>query len=188
MTPEDIALEIDSAEELMSAAIQHLEKELSNVRAGKVSPSMLHNVFAPYYGANTPIHQVANIGVVDGRTLSIQPWEKQMLQPIEKAIFAANLGVTPQNDGSIIRITIPPLTEERRRSLVKQVKDIGEHTKIGIRKARQEAKDAVHKMVKNGLSEDLGKDAEAKIQDLTNKYSEKTDHLVTAKEKEIMTV
>ncbi len=188
MTIEDLNLEIESAEEQMAHSLEHLDKELTNIRAGKVSPSMLNHVAVAYYGTNTPISQVSNISVVDGRTLSIQPWEKNMLGPIEKAIFAANLGITPQNDGTIIRITVPPLTEERRRQLVKQAKDVGEHSKIGVRKARQECKDAIHKMVKSGLSEDLGKGGEATLQELTNKYIDKIDKMVTAKEKDIMAV
>ncbi len=186
ITIEDLNLELDAAQEMMEHSVEHLGKELANVRAGRVSPSMLNGVHVSYYGAETPIHQVANIGVVDGRTLSIQPWEKNMLAPIEKALFAANLGVTPQNDGNTIRITVPPLTEERRRNLVKQVKDIGEDSKIGVRKARQEAKEAIHKMVKNGLPEDMGKDGEASLQKLTGKFIEKIDHLCAAKDKEIM--
>lgn len=188
MTIDDLNLELESAEEQMQHALDHLDKELTNIRAGKVSPSMLNHVMVPYYGTNTPINQVSNVGVVDGRTLSIQPWEKSMLSPIEKAIFAANLGVTPQNDGIIIRITIPPLTEERRRQLVKQARDVGEHSKVGVRKARQECKDAIHKLVKAGLSEDIGKDGESQLQELTQKYTEKIDKLVTSKEKDIMAI
>lgn len=188
ITIEDLNLELDAAQEMMEHSLDHLEKELSNIRAGRVSPAMLNGVHVSYYGSDVPVHQVANIGVVDGRTLSIQPWEKPMLNPIEKALFAANLGVTPQNDGNIIRISVPPLTEERRRQLAKQVKDIGEHSKISVRKARQETKEAIHKLVKGGLPEDLGKDGEARLQKLTDKFIEKVDYHCSQKEKEIMAV
>lgn len=188
ITLEDLNLELDAAQEMMEHSVEHLEKELSNIRAGRVSPAMLNGVHVPYYGSDVPVSQVANIGVVDGRTLSIQPWEKNMLGPIEKALFAANLGVTPQNDGNIIRISVPPLTEERRRQLVKQVKDVGEHSKIGVRKARQEAKEAIQKMVKGGLPEDTGKDGETRLQKLTDKFIEKVEHYCSLKEKEIMVV
>ena len=185
---EEANLEQEAAEELMSAAIEHLSKELLGVRAGKASPAMLQNVFVDYYEAHTPVSQVANINSVDARTLSIQPYEKSMVGPIEKAIFAANLGVTPQNDGLIIRITIPPMTQERRLLLVKQVKDMAEHTRVSIRNARREAIHNIKKLVKDGLSEDMGKQSEHNVQELTDKYIEKTDKVMHAKEAEIMTV
>lgn len=185
---EDANLEIEVSEEHMVAAIEHLAKELVAVRAGKASPSMLQNVFVDYYGAHAPISQVANITSLDARTLSIQPWEKNMVGPIEKAIFAANIGVTPQNDGQIIRITIPPMTQERRLQLVKQIKDMGEHTRVSIRNARRDAIHNIKKMVKDGLSEDYGKHAEHQVEELTKKYIEKTDKIVHAKEEEIMTI
>jgi len=185
---EDAKLEIEAAEELMTHALEHLQKELQGVRAGKATPAMLQNVFVDYYGAHTPVSQVANINSLDARTLSIQPYEKNMVAPIEKAIFAANLGVTPQNDGQIIRITIPPMTQERRLLLVKQVKDMGEHTRVSIRNARREAIHNIKKLVKDGLSEDMGKNSEHEIQELTDKFIEKTDKVVHAKETEIMTV
>lgn len=185
---EDANLEIDVAEEHMTAAIEHLVKELLAVRAGKASPSMLNNVMVDYYGAHTPVAQVANITTLDARTLSIQPWEKTMVGPIEKAIFAANLGVTPQNDGQMIRITIPPMTQERRVQLVKQVKDMGEHTRVSIRNARRDAIHNIKKMVKDGLSEDIGKSTEHEVEELTKKFIEKTDKILHVKEEEIMTV
>ena len=179
---------IELAKMSMESAIEHLEKELTTVRAGKASPSMLQNVFVDYYGTNTGIQQVANVSTADARSLVIQPWEKNMLQPIEKAIFAANLGLTPQNNGELIRINIPPLTEERRQSLVKQIKAMAENARVGIRKARQSANVDVKKMVKGGLSEDQGKDLEQEIQSLTKKYSGKADALINAKEKELMSM
>lgn len=185
---EDLALELEATEESMQAAIEHLKKELATVRAGKASPAMLSNVTVDYYGTQTPINQVASVSAADGRTLNIQPWEKSMLPLIEKAIFAANLGVTPQNDGEIVRITIPPMTEERRRQLVKQVRAYGESAKVSIRNVRRDTNDTIKKMVKDGLSEDQGKNGAASVQDYTNSYSDKADALVAAKEKEILTI
>lgn len=185
---EEINFEIETATESMEAALTHLNKELANVRAGKAHPSMLNGVFVPYYGASTPIGQTATVSSLDARTLSIQPWEKSMLQPIEKAIFAANLGVTPQNDGQIIRISIPPLTQERRKSLVKQIKKYGEDAKISIRSARRDAIAGIKQLVKDGLSEDQGKDTEADIQDLTNQFNKKVDILINVKEKDLLSM
>ncbi len=185
---EDLNFEIESAEEAMRDAILHLEKELVSVRAGKASPAMFNNVFVDYYGSKTALSQVANINTVDARSLIIKPWEKSMLVPIEKAIFAANLGVTPQNDGEIIRINLPPMTQERRRDLARKVKGIGEHAKVSIRRARQDANNAIKSLVKNGLSEDMGKDSEAKIQELTKNFGGKIDLLAAAKEKEILEI
>jgi ribosome recycling factor len=141
-----------------------------------------------YYGSPTPIAQVANITVADARTLTIQPWERNMLQAIERSIIAANLGVTPQNDGSIIRIFLPPLTEERRREIVKRVQGEGEHSKVAIRNIRRDAIEQVKKMQKNGMSEDTAADAEKNIQDLTNKFIATIDKILAAKEKEVMSV
>ncbi|HRI27210.1 MAG TPA: ribosome recycling factor [Chitinophagales bacterium] len=188
MLIDEANLEIEAAEELMKAAVVHLQKELEGVRAGKASPAMLQNVYVDYYGAHTPVSQVANISVNDARTISIQPWERNMIGPIEKAIFAANMGVTPQNDGQLIRITLPPMTQERRLQLVKQVKDMGEHTRVSIRNARREAIHNLKKLVKDGLSEDLGKQGEHDVQELTNKYIDKTDKVIHVKEEEIMTI
>ncbi len=179
---------LEFTEMSMESAIEHLEKELVSVRAGRASISMLKNIYVDYYGINTPLQQVSNVSVVDARTLTIQPWEKAMLPVIEKSLFAANLGITPQNNGEMIRLNIPPLTEERRRSLAKQIKSIGEDAKVSIRQSRKQANTDVKKLVKGGISEDIGKDVEEKIQSLTNKYSKKTDALIGAKEKELMSI
>ena len=172
----------------MEAAIEHLTGELMSVRAGKASPAMLRNITVDYYGTQTPLNQVANVNISDARTLVVKPWEKSMLQPIEKAIFASNLGITPQSDGEVIRIVLPMLTEERRKDLAKQIRAMGEHAKISIRHARHDANKNIKHLVSKGLSEDLGKDAEGEIMDLTKKYGGKVDHLIAAKEKELMTI
>jgi len=185
---EDVEFVLDVAEEKMQSSITHLENALLKIRAGKANPSMLNGVFVDYYGVNTALNQVANVGTSDARTIVIQPWEKQMIGPIEKAIMAANLGFNPDNNGEIIRINIPMLTEERRALLVKQVKAEGEETKIGIRSARKDANDELKKMQKEGLSEDMEKTAEDKVQKLTDKYYVKVDELVSVKEKDIMTI
>jgi ribosome recycling factor len=187
MTPE-VKQHIDQTNVLMEKAISHLEFELTKIRAGKASPAMLDNLMVDYYGSPTPLNQVASVNAPDARSLTIQPWEKQMLGPIEKTIFAANLGFTPQNDGVQIRINIPPQTEERRRDLVKQSKAEAEHAKVSIRNIRRDANEAIKKLVKDGLAEDIAKDAEAKIQQLTDTYITKTDKHLEVKEKEIMTV
>lgn len=179
---------IASAKEMMNKAINHLEAELVKIRTGKATPSMLDSVMVEYYGAMTPLNQIANINTPDARTIVIQPWEKNKLQDIERAIINSNLGLAPQNDGSIIRITVPPLTEERRRDMVKIAKAQGEETKVGIRNARRDALEQIKKLQKEGLSEDIAKDTEAKIQNLTNEYIAKVDEHVAKKEKEIMTV
>ncbi len=172
----------------MRKAVSHLEGELVKIRAGKVNPNILDGIMAPYYGAPTPINQVANISVLDARTLTVQPWEKNMLQPIEKAIIAANIGINPQNDGNTIRLFLPPLTEERRRELVKKCNAEGENGKVSIRNIRRDAIESIKKLQKDGLSEDAAKDAEAGIQDITNKYIAHVEKLLEAKEKEIMAV
>lgn len=172
----------------MRKAINHLEVELAKVRAGKATPQMLDGLVVDYYGNPTPIHQVGNITVLDARTLTIQPWEKNMLQPIERAILQANIGVTPQNDGNIIRIFLPPLTEERRKELVKKAGAEGEHAKIAIRNLRRDAIERVKKMQKDGLSEDAARDSEIDIQHLTDRYIALVEKHLEAKEKEIMTV
>jgi ribosome recycling factor len=174
--------------EAMDKAISHLETELVKVRAGKATPNLVDGIVVDYYGNPTPIHQVGNIAVSDARTLTIQPWEKNLLQPIERAIINANIGVTPQNDGNIIRLFMPPLTEERRRDLVKRSQGEGEHSRVSIRNIRRDAMEQVKKLQKNGLSEDLCKDAEKNIQELTDKYISLVDKHLSAKEKEIMTV
>jgi len=185
---EELALSISIASESMTKAISHLEAELVKLRAGRANPQMFDGLVVDYYGSPTAIAQVANISVVDARTLTIQPWEKNMLQPIERSIIAANIGVTPQNDGSIIRIFLPPLTEERRREIVKRVQGEGEQSKVAIRNIRRDAIEGIKKMQKNGLSEDMATDAEAEVQDITNKFIALVDKHLASKEKEIMSV
>ncbi|MFT3947492.1 MAG: ribosome recycling factor [Agriterribacter sp.] len=185
---EEVSLVFDVCEDSMSKAISHLEAELVKIRAGRANPQMLDGLVVDYYGSPTPISQVGNITVADARTLTIQPWEKNMLQPIERSIIAANIGVTPQNDGSIIRIFLPPLTEERRKELVKRVNAEGEHSKVAIRNIRRDSIEDIKKLQKNGLSEDVAKDAEKDIQQLTDKYTALIDKHLAAKEKEMMAV
>lgn len=176
------------AEDSMNKAISHLEVELVKIRAGRANPNMFDGLVVDYYGTPTPISQVGNISVADARTLTIQPWEKNMLQPIERSIIAANIGVTPQNDGAIIRIFLPPLTEERRKEIVKRVHGEGEHSKVAIRNIRRDAIEHIKKLKKDGLSEDAAKDAEAEIQELTDKNISLVDKHLATKEKEIMSV
>jgi ribosome recycling factor len=176
------------AQEKMEKAIRHLEDELIHVRAGKATPAILDGITVDYYGAVTPLTQVSNIGTPDAKTIVVQPWEKTMLAVIEKAILYANIGLTPMNNGEIIRLNIPPLTEERRRNLVKQVKMMGENTKVSIRNARRDANDELKKLQKNGLPEDIEKEAQEKVQHMTDEFIRKTDIIVAAKEKDIMTV
>ena len=185
---EDISAIISGAEDLMKKAINHLEAELIKIRAGKANPQMLDNIVVDYYGSPMPINQVANISVMDARTLTIQPWEKNMLQPIERAIINANIGVTPQNDGVIIRLFLPPLTEERRKELVKKCLAEGEHSKIAVRNIRRDSIESIKKMQKNGLSEDAAKDAETDVQHVTDKFISQIEKHLVSKEKEIMAV
>lgn len=185
---EEIEFLLDAAKESMDAAIEHLIKELAKIRAGRAHASMLSGVYIDYYGSQTPLSQVSNINTPDARTISIQPWEKSLLGDIEKAIMVANLGLNPQNNGELIMINIPPLTEERRMNLVKQTKSEGEHAKVSIRNARKEANDEIKKLQKDTISDDLAKDAEENVQKLTDKYSAKVDDLLAQKEKDIMTV
>ena len=185
---EEVSKIIDNADEMMKKAINHLEVELVKIRAGKANPQMLDGIMVDYYGNPTAINQVGNISVLDARTLSIQPWEKNMLQPIERAIIASNIGINPQNDGNNIRLFLPPLTEERRRDLVKKCHAEGEHSKVSIRNIRRDAIEGIKKLQKNGLSEDAAKDAEADIQELTNKFISIVDKHLVAKEKEIMSI
>jgi len=185
---EEVEFILDVAKEKMQQAIIHLEKALLKIRAGKASPSMLNGVYVDYYGVNTPLIQVANVGTTDARTIVIQPWEKNMIVPIEKAIMAANLGFNPDNNGEIIRINIPMLTEERRANFVKQVRHEGEESKISIRSSRRETIEELKKMKKDGLSEDMEKTAEEKVQKLTDKFYSKVDELLALKEKDIMTI
>lgn len=185
---EEVQFLLEETKEQMEKAISHLEAELVKVRAGKASPSMLEGVSVDYYGTRTPLNQVANVNTQDARTLIVQPWEKSMLTPIEKAIQAANLGLNPQNDGVLIRIIVPPLTEERRKDLVKKAKAEAEHAKVTLRNLRRDANESIKKLQKNGMPEDEAKDAEAKIQNLTDAYSAKCDRHLELKEKDIMTV
>lgn len=185
---EDLASLTAHAEDSMKKAISYLETELVKIRAGKANPQMLDGIVVDYYGSPTPVSQVGNISVMDARTLSIQPWEKNMLQPIERAIIAANIGVTPQNDGAIIRLFLPPLTEERRKELVKKCQGEGEHSKVAIRNIRRDAIENIKKLQKNGLSEDAAKDAEADIQAITDKFIGAVEKHLVQKEKEIMAV
>lgn len=188
MTQEDAQIYIDDAKEHMIKAVSHLETELSHIRAGKASPAMFDSVKFPYYGADTPISQAANISVQDAKTLTIQPWDKAALSDIERAILAANLGVTPQNDGIMIRIVIPPLTEERRKELVKKCNAEGEQARIAIRNIRRDANESVKKLQKDGLSEDIVKSCETTVQDMTNKYIAIVEKHCAEKEGELLKV
>ena len=185
---EDINSIVATAEDHMKKAITHLEAELVKIRAGKANPQMLDGLVVDYYGSPMPINQVANISIMDARTLSIQPWEKNMLQPIEKAIIGANIGVTPQNDGALIRLSLPPLTEERRKELVKKCHGEGEHTKVAIRNIRRDAIEHIKRLQKNGLSEDAAKDGEDAVQEVTDKHTAGVEKHLASKEKEIMAV
>jgi ribosome recycling factor len=177
-----------NTEDTMKKAISHLEAELVKVRAGKANPTMLDGIMVDYYGNPTPLNQIGNISVLDARTLSIQPWEKNMLQPMEKAIMASNIGITPQNDGMNIRLFLPPLTEERRKELVKRANGEGEQSRVAVRSIRRDAIESIKKLQKDGLSEDAGKDAEKDIQGTTDKYILLIDKYLAQKEKEIMAV
>ena len=185
---EELELIFEDVREQMKKSISNLESELSKIRAGKATPSMMDGVTVEYYGTQSPLNQVANVNTPDGRTISIQPWEKDMLEPIEKGIIQADLGLNPQNNGEIIIITVPMLTEERRRELVKQSKTEAENTKVSIRNARKDANEMIKKLKAEGLSEDRTKDAEDQVQDITNAHTKKCDSFVVAKEKDIMTV
>ncbi|AOC95069.1 MULTISPECIES: ribosome recycling factor [Flavobacterium] len=185
---EEIDFILESTEESMNGTIAHLEKEFLNIRAGKASPAMLGGVFVDYYGSSTPLSQVSKISVPDARTITLQPFEKNMLSVIEKAILVANIGFNPMNNGDVIIISVPPLTEERRRDLAKQAKAEAEDAKIGIRNSRKDANTDIKKLEKEGTSEDICKSAEEEVQNLTNAYIKKIDELLAAKEAEIMKV
>lgn len=185
---EELDDKMEMTELEMQSAIEHLQKEMSKIRAGKASPAILGGILVDYYGSPTPLTQVANVGASDAKTLTIQPWEKSMIGPIEKAIFAANLGLTPQNNGEMIIIGIPPLTEERRKEYVKRAKESGEDAKISLRSSRHKALDEVKKAVKLGYPEDAGKRMEDQIQKMVNKYADQINQMVAAKEKDIMTI
>ncbi len=185
---EEVELIIEETRDRMEKALSHLEHELSRLRAGRSNPALLDGITVDYYGVNTPLNQVSNINTPDPKTILIQPWEKSMLSTIEKTIMAANIGLTPVNNGEVIRINIPPLTEERRQQLVKQVRNEGETAKISVRNSRKWANDELKELLKDGLPEDTEKDAEEKVQDLTTEYNTKIDKVVELKEKEVMTV
>lgn len=185
---EEIDFILESTEESMNGSIAHLEKEFLNIRAGKASPAMLGSVFVDYYGSATPLSQVSKISVPDARTITLQPFEKNMLQAIEKAIMIANIGFNPMNNGDMIIISVPPLTEERRRDLAKQAKSEAEDAKIGVRNVRKDANSDIKKLEKEGTSEDVCKSAEEEVQNLTNAYIKKIDELLAVKEAEIMKV
>ncbi len=188
MTDADVKKLLDETRSLMQKALEHFEFELSKIRAGKASAGMLDGILVDAYGVKSPLAQVGNISTPDARSISIQPWDGSLLQPIEKAILAANIGLTPQNDGKIIRLNIPPLTEERRKELVKQTKHEAENCRISIRTVRKDANEKVKKMQKDGLPEDSAKNAETSVQNLTNDFSAKIEKHLEIKEKEIMTV
>ncbi|MFP5439354.1 MAG: ribosome recycling factor [Bacteroidia bacterium] len=185
---EEIDFILDSTKESMENTLAHLDKEFLNIRAGKASPAMLGGVRVDYYGAATPLSQVANINTPDARTLTVTPWERNLIKDIEKAILIANIGFNPMNNGESIIISVPPLTEERRRDLVKQAKTEAEDAKIGIRNSRKDANTEIKKLEKDGMSEDVCKGAEESVQDLTNAFIKKIDELLVVKEAEIMKV
>jgi len=185
---EEIKKIIAELESHIAKGITHLETELAKIRAGKANPHILDSVHVDYYGTSTPLNQVSSVNTPDAKSIVIQPWEKGMLGPIEKAIQAANLGFNPQNDGTIIRITVPPLTEERRKELVKKTRTEGEHTKVTIRNMRRDAMETLKKKQKEGMPEDLAKDAEHQVQQLIDAYIKRVDKHLEVKEKEIMTV
>lgn len=185
---EDIQMIYDEFKAANNKSLTHLENELTKIRAGKATPSMLNGVMVDYYGSPTAIQQVANISTMDARTITVQPWERNMLGEIAKGIINSNLGFAPQNNGEVLIISVPPLTEERRKDLVKKAKTEGEHAKVGIRNNRKDALDMVKDLKNEGLSEDMFKDAENEIQNITNMFVKKVDDLMDVKEKEIMTI
>lgn len=185
MEPSDY---LNPAEEKMEMAVAYLDEALAHIRAGKANPKILDAVRVSYYGSNVPVSNVANVSVPDARTIMITPWEKAMFKEIEKAIINSELGIMPENNGEVIRLSIPPLTEDRRKTLVKQSKAEAENAKVSVRNARRDAIEGLKKAVKQGMSEDVEKDAEASVQKLHDKYLKKIDDLFAAKEKEILTV
>ncbi len=185
---EEIDLIIEETEDRMKKALEHLEHELARLRAGRSNPALLDGIAVDYYGVHSPLNQVSNINTPDPKTILIQPWEKTMLGTIEKAIMAANIGLTPVNNGEVIRINIPPLTEERRHQLVKQVRNEGETAKISVRNARKWANDELKNLLREGLPEDLEKNAVERVQEMTTSYNSKIDKVMAMKEKDVMTV
>ena len=184
----DIKQYVKAAEEKMTFAIEYLDEQLSHIRAGKANPKILDCVRVMYYGAPVPLTNVATVTVPDARTIMITPWEKKIIKDIEKGIMDSEVGITPENNGEVIRLGIPPLTEERRRQLAKQCKAEGETAKVSVRNARRDGIDALKKAVKDGLSEDEQKNAEAKLQKIHDKYIKQIDDMLAEKDKEIMTV
>lgn len=185
---EDLQMIYDEFKTSNQKSLTHLDSELLKVRAGKATPAMLNGVMVDYYGSPTPIQQVANVGTADARTITIQPWERTMLNEIAKGIINSNLGFAPQNNGEMLIISVPPLTEERRKELVKKAKAEAEHAKVAVRNNRKDALDMVKDLKTDGLSEDMAKDAETEIQNITNSFIKKVDEVVDQKEKEIMTI
>jgi ribosome recycling factor len=185
---DEVKMALDEANAAMQKTIDHLEMELTKVRAGKASPAMLDGVKLDYYGSPTLLKNIANVNTPDARTITVQPWEKHMLDAISKAIMEANLGLNPQNNGDLIIISVPMLTEERRKDLTKRSHAEGEHAKVGIRNARKEAIDFIKQAQKDGLPEDESKAGEAKVQELTDKFNKKVDEVVAIKDKDIMTI
>ena len=185
---EEVQMVYEMAKEHMEKALEHLDNELNRIRAGKANVHILDGVVVDYYGTPTPLNQVSNISTPDARTIMIQPWEKTMIDPIEKALMVSSVGITPGNNGEVIRLVVPQLTEERRHDLVKQVKNEGENARVSVRNARREANDEYKSMQKDGLSEDETKDAEDDIQKLTDEFTEKVEKIVEAKDSDIMTI
>ena len=184
----DVNHYLNPAEEKMEMAVEYLDEALAHIRAGKANPKILDGIRVDYYGSAAPISNVANISVPDARTIAITPWEKSMFKVIEKAIINSELGITPENNGEVIRISIPPLTEERRKALVKQSKNEAEQAKISVRNARRDAIEGLKKAIKDGMPEDVEKDAEAKVQKIHDRFMKRIDEIFAAKEKEILTV
>lgn len=185
---EDLQMIYDEFKASNSKSLMHLENEMVKIRAGKATPSMLNGVMVDYYGSPTAIQQVANISTMDARTITVQPWEKNLLGEIAKGIINSNLGFAPQNNGEVLIISVPPLTEERRKELVKRAKSEGEHAKVAVRNNRKDSLDMLKDLKNDGLSEDMFKDAETEIQNITNVFVKKIDDLLEIKEKEIMTI
>jgi ribosome recycling factor len=185
---EEVQMLLDICRERMEHALGHLDKELVHIRAGKASPRMLDSVMVDYYGSMVPIAQVSNLSTPDARTIAIQPWEKNMIRPIEKAIINSNLGFNPDNNGELIRINVPAPTEQRRKDMVKQVNKEGETAKVSLRGARKDTNDSLKKLIKEGLSEDLEKDAETEVQNMINDFTKKIDKMLEDKNIEILTI
>ncbi len=185
---EEIQAVIKEAKDKMKKAVEHLSTELARIRAGKANPRILDGIYVDYYGASTPLYQLANIGTPDAKTITIQPWDKNVIDNVEKAIMDSNLGLNPQNDGEIIRLNIPPLSEERRKDLVKQIHAEAENAKVSIRNSRRDANERLKKLKNEGIPEDETKRGEDEVQKNTDEYVKNVDEIMEAKEKEIMTV